>query len=479
LGDWRYALAPPAPPAPDLLVVSIDSLAGASREEARLGFARLIAQAVQREAKGIAFDFYLEKESAADPLLCRQLEVARAAGVPVLFGYRHEVSAADRAADQRISRVPLPESLRGCLPKEQLGSLAGYLEADGKVRMVPLYLRGDPALESLGLAVARHLAGDANLDLPATRLVQFLPPASEPQPFHGWPVGDQTELFRDRFVFVGATGRDVHATPFGKVAGVRIHAWTAHALRTGAYLRRLPAGWTLLALFAACYVLTLLQARGAGRRGLVLGAALLCAGFLATAAAAAYFVRVWIDVSYAWVGLWSLVGLLWGGARLQRGRLQAGPAAASGSEAGRTATAGPRDVFLSHNSQDKPAVRALAAALRRRGLTVWVDEQELAPGRPWQEGLEEVIQTVRSAAVMLGPSGLGPWEIEEMRACLSEGVDRDLPIIPVLLPGAPAEPRLPLFLRRYTWVDLRSGLTEAGLDRLEWGITGVKPRRAA
>lgn len=51
-----------------------------------------------------------------------------------------------------------------------------------------------------------------------------------------------------------------------------------------------------------------------------------------------------------------------------------------------------------------------------------------------------------------------------------------VPIIPVLLPGAPAEVKLPLFLEAFTWVDLRNGLTPDGLERLRWGITGEKPR---
>ncbi len=133
------------------------------------------------------------------------------------------------------------------------------------------------------------------------------------------------------------------------------------------------------------------------------------------------------------------------------------------------------DVFLSHNSKDKPTVRQLAQALQARGLKVWLDEEQLVPGRPWQEALEAVIQTICTAAVLVGKDGLGPWEIPEMRACLSEFVNRQLPVIPVLLPDAPVKPELPLFLRAFTWVDLRGGLTEDSLNRLQWGITGVKP----
>jgi hypothetical protein len=119
-------------------------------------------------------------------------------------------------------------------------------------------------------------------------------------------------------------------------------------------------------------------------------------------------------------------------------------------------------------------VRQLGEALRARGYSVWLDEWELIPGRPWQDALEEIIQTTRSAAVLVGADGLGPWEIPEMRGCLSEFVDRKLPVIPVILPGVATQPRLPLFLKEFTWVDLRAGLTTDGLDRLVWGITGNK-----
>ena len=132
------------------------------------------------------------------------------------------------------------------------------------------------------------------------------------------------------------------------------------------------------------------------------------------------------------------------------------------------------DVFLSHNSKDKPAVRELAEALRSRGLRVWLDERELVPGRRWQEALEEIIETTRSAAVLVGRDGLGPWQDAEMRGCLSELVSRKLPVIPVLLPDAPEAPKLPLFLKQFTWVDLRGGLTAEGVDRLQWGITAER-----
>ena len=132
------------------------------------------------------------------------------------------------------------------------------------------------------------------------------------------------------------------------------------------------------------------------------------------------------------------------------------------------------DVFLSYNSKDRSEVQAIAQRLRDDGIRVWLDEWELVPGRPWQEALEAMIERTKTAAVLIGPSGLGPWEAPEMRACLSEFVSRSMPIIPVLLPGTVGQPVLPLFLRQFTWVDMRTGTTDQCIARLKWGITGEK-----
>jgi len=131
------------------------------------------------------------------------------------------------------------------------------------------------------------------------------------------------------------------------------------------------------------------------------------------------------------------------------------------------------DVFLCHNGDDKPAVHSIAQQLRSQGILPWLDEAELIPGRPWQDELERQIGNIRAAAVFVGPSGIGPWQNREMRAFLNEFVERECPVIPVLLPKATA-PELPVFLRSMTWVDLR-GIEATGIERLIWGITGRRP----
>lgn len=134
------------------------------------------------------------------------------------------------------------------------------------------------------------------------------------------------------------------------------------------------------------------------------------------------------------------------------------------------------DVFLCHNSADKPSVKLIGARLKAQGILPWLDEWELPPGQPWQALLEQQITSIGSAAVFIGASGISPWHQQEMRGFLSEFADRQVPVIPVLLPDAPKQPELPLFLRQMTWVDFRVADPDP-LERLLWGITGQRPEQ--
>ena len=78
------------------------------------------------------------------------------------------------------------------------------------------------------------------------------------------------------------------------------------------------------------------------------------------------------------------------------------------------------------------------------------------------DALEEIIANCKSPAVCVGDDGIGPWQDPEMKALLRRFVNEKktgniVPIIPVLLPGAPGDVKLPPFLEEFTWVDLRDG----------------------
>jgi hypothetical protein len=132
------------------------------------------------------------------------------------------------------------------------------------------------------------------------------------------------------------------------------------------------------------------------------------------------------------------------------------------------------DVFLCHNSNDRRAVIGVAKKLKAVGILPWLDIWELPPGKPWQPELERQIPKLRSAAVFVGATGVGPWQEAELEGFLDEFVNRKVPVIPVLLPDVIRVPALPFFLRRMVWVDFRATEPDP-FERLLWGITGKRP----
>jgi hypothetical protein len=133
------------------------------------------------------------------------------------------------------------------------------------------------------------------------------------------------------------------------------------------------------------------------------------------------------------------------------------------------------DVFLAHNSKDKPEVQIIAGKLKQLGLNPWLDIEQIPPGRWFQEVIQQAIGVVKSAAVFIGPSGLGKWQALELQAFISQCVKADLPVIPVLLPGVDNIPENLPFLQQLNWVKFNEIDDVEALNNLVWGIKGEKP----
>ena len=137
------------------------------------------------------------------------------------------------------------------------------------------------------------------------------------------------------------------------------------------------------------------------------------------------------------------------------------------------------DVFLSHNSLDKPAVEELANRLSQNNLKPWFDKWNLIPGDPWQKAIESALDRCGTCAVFMGPSGISPWQNEEMRAAIDRRVrEGRFRVIPVLLPGAKRgeRSRLPSFMVATTWIEFRKSLDDdMAFHRLIAGIRGIEP----
>jgi hypothetical protein len=71
------------------------------------------------------------------------------------------------------------------------------------------------------------------------------------------------------------------------------------------------------------------------------------------------------------------------------------------------------EVFLSYNTSDREAVIAVRDLLRARGISTFLDRDNLDAGLPWPEKLEQGLSGARAAAVFIGRQ-LGEWQKREM-----------------------------------------------------------------
>jgi len=111
------------------------------------------------------------------------------------------------------------------------------------------------------------------------------------------------------------------------------------------------------------------------------------------------------------------------------------------------------DVFLSHNSNDKPQVRRLAERLKAAGLRVWFDGWTIAPGDIIALKVDEGLEQSRVLLLCISPNALASgWvALERSTAIHRDPSNAGRRFIPLLL----ADCDLPDTLRRYKYVDFR------------------------
>lgn len=121
------------------------------------------------------------------------------------------------------------------------------------------------------------------------------------------------------------------------------------------------------------------------------------------------------------------------------------------------------DVFLSHNSRDKPQVRKLAERLKKAGLRVWFDDWVIKPGDDIYLAIEHGLQAARVQVLCLSPAALGSdWvTLERSTILFRDPTNAGRRFVPLLL----ADCTLPDTLRRYKYVDFRRE-TQAAFDEL-------------
>jgi hypothetical protein len=86
-------------------------------------------------------------------------------------------------------------------------------------------------------------------------------------------------------------------------------------------------------------------------------------------------------------------------------------------------------LFLSYNSVDRVSVLAVQKLLAARGITTFLDRDQLVPGLPWPAALEQGLHDVRAVAVFIGRE-LGGWQKREMWFALDRQVREERQGVP-------------------------------------------------
>jgi hypothetical protein len=96
----------------------------------------------------------------------------------------------------------------------------------------------------------------------------------------------------------------------------------------------------------------------------------------------------------------------------------------------------PPKVFLSHASEDKERfVLSFAAALRERGVDVWLDKWEILPGDSLVDKLfEEGLKEADAVLIVISPASISkPWVKEELNTAIVNRITKQTKVIPVVL----------------------------------------------
>ncbi len=136
------------------------------------------------------------------------------------------------------------------------------------------------------------------------------------------------------------------------------------------------------------------------------------------------------------------------------------------------------DVFLAHNSEDKPQVRIIYEQLKEMGLKPWLDEKEILPGQWFQDVIQGAIRRAKSAAIFIGSHGPGRWELLELRVFIKKCVTEGIPVIPALLPTVSKIPEELSFLEQLHCVSFTDGINKSGIDRLYKSVKSLTSTKA-
>ncbi len=108
-------------------------------------------------------------------------------------------------------------------------------------------------------------------------------------------------------------------------------------------------------------------------------------------------------------------------------------------------------VFLSYAATDRERAMAIADALERAGVPVWIDRRSIAGGDLWATGIAQAIRNCAALVILCTPASVTSRNVRQE---LQLAWDFDRPIFPLLLESISFPDEIAYFVHGRQWIEL-------------------------
>lgn len=124
-------------------------------------------------------------------------------------------------------------------------------------------------------------------------------------------------------------------------------------------------------------------------------------------------------------------------------------------------------VFICHASEDKPAAREIASAMKNLGADVWFDEWEIRVGDSIVQRINDALGEISHLIVLLSKESVSkPWVKKELSAALMRQLSSESIVV---LPARLDDCAIPPILADIKYADVRAGVENA-MKEIEWSL---------
>jgi hypothetical protein len=119
-------------------------------------------------------------------------------------------------------------------------------------------------------------------------------------------------------------------------------------------------------------------------------------------------------------------------------------------------------IFVSYNQLDSQFALQLADDLAARGINIWLDKHNIAPGERWDEEIEKALTASEIFMVILSPASVAS---ENVRDEVSFAIEAHKRVIPVIA----RQCDIPFRLKRFQYIDFSRDYSGA-LNKLHYEL---------